>query len=137
MVGWRRFTAQLLSAGGAARAERDAVIHLHVIADDGGLAHHRAGAVINEEVGADLVAPGCRSMPVRAWAHSVMMRGMSAMPLQIELMGEPLHGDGLDERIGHDDLLFAQRRGVAVESCFRVGLEQFADAGQAAKKFQA
>ena len=48
--------AQLLSAGRGFRPQRHAVIHLHVIADDRGFAHDRAGAMIHEEVRADLRA---------------------------------------------------------------------------------
>jgi len=48
-----------------------------VIADFRRLARHRAGAVINEKVRAYFRA-GCKSMPVRLCAHSVMMRGIKA-----------------------------------------------------------
>ena len=41
----------------AQRAERHALIKLHVVADLGRLADHHAGAVVDEEVLADL-APG-------------------------------------------------------------------------------
>src|ERR1035437_1586690 len=48
--------AQLLSASGGFRAERDAMIHLHVVADDGGFANNRAGAMVHEKVRPDLRA---------------------------------------------------------------------------------
>ena len=54
---------------------------------------------------------------------------------QIKLMRQPLHRDGLDERIRHDDLLLARRRRVAVERGLHVRLQNFADARQAAEKF--
>ena len=73
-------------------------------------------------------------MPVRACAHSVMMRGMSGMFLRYKLVRQPLHGDGLDERIRDDDFLFAQRGRVAVVGRLRVGLQQFADARQAGQE---
>ena len=51
-------------------------------------------------------------------------------------MGEPLHRDGFDERIRDNDFLLAQRGGVAVKRSLGVGLQDFAEARQAAEKFQ-
>ena len=65
--------------GETQRAEGDALVELHPLADLRGLADHHAGAVVDEEVAADL-APGWMSMPVRLWAHSVIIRGISGTP---------------------------------------------------------
>ena len=50
-------------------------------------------------------------------------------------MRQPLHGNGLDERIGNEHLLLALRRRVAVVGGFHVRLQHFADARQAAEEF--
>ena len=50
-------------------------------------------------------------------------------------MRQPLHRNGLDERIRNDDFLPAQRRRIAVEGGFHVRLQNFADVRQAAEKF--
>ena len=55
---------------------------------------------------------------------------------QIQLVRQPLHGDGLDERIRHDDLLLAHGRRVAVIGRLHVGLQHLAQARQAVEKFQ-
>ena len=43
-----------LAAREARAAERDALVHRHVVADLGGLADHDAGAVVDEEAAPDL-----------------------------------------------------------------------------------
>ena len=47
------FAAQVLPATGRQRADGDALVNLHIVADDGGLAHYDAGAVVNKEVPAN------------------------------------------------------------------------------------
>ena len=56
--------------------------------------------------------------------------------LQVQLMRQPLHRDGLDERIGHDHLFPAQGRRVALVGRFDVRLQQFPQARQIAQKVQ-
>ena len=66
IVGWRflpRISSPRSSFGKRERAERHALVELHAVADDGGLADDHAGAVIDEERAAD-AAPGWMSMPV-------------------------------------------------------------------------
>ena len=86
-------------------------------------ADDRAGAMVHEEVRADLRA----RMQVHARA-AMRPLGHDARNerdvLQIKLVRQPLHGDGLDERIRHDDFLLAQRRRVAVVGRLDVGLQQ-------------
>ena len=55
--------AQRLSARRGFRAERHAVIHLHMIADDGRLADDRAGAMIHKKMRADLARPDAIPCP--------------------------------------------------------------------------
>jgi hypothetical protein len=60
-------------------AQRDGLVQAHALADDGGLADDDAGAVVDEEAGADLRA-GWMSMPVSACASSATMRASSGRP---------------------------------------------------------
>ena len=50
-------------------------------------------------------------------------------------MRQPLHGNRLGERIGHDDFVLARRRGIAVERRFHVRLQNLADVRQLVEKF--
>ncbi len=65
------------SVGKLKRAERHALIELHVVADLARLADHHARAVIDEEVIADRRARDECRCPSCEWAHSVIIRGMS------------------------------------------------------------
>ena len=51
-------------------------------------------------------------------------------------MRQPLHGDGFDEGIRHDDLLPAQRGRVAVVGRVHVRLQCLAQAREAAEQFE-
>lgn len=127
------FAAQLLATGGGAGSQGDAVIHFHVFADDGGFAHDGAGAVVHKEIFPDARA----GMQVHAGA-AVRPLGHDAREERdvflIELVGEALDGDGFDEGIGDDDFVPAGGGGVAIESGFDVGLEDFAQLGEAVEK---
>jgi hypothetical protein len=82
-----------------------------------------------------MAAPGCRSTPDRLCAHSVIMRGMRAMLLQVQLVRHALGSDGLDEGIGDDDLLLAQGGRVTIERGLDVGGQDFPQAWQVAEEF--
>ena len=56
--------------------------------------------------------------------------------LEIKLVSKPLHSDGFDEGIRHDDFFLAARGRVAVVGCFDVGAKEVADAREVAEKFQ-
>jgi len=56
--------------------------------------------------------------------------------LHVQFVRQPLHRDGLDERIGDDDLLLARRCRVAVERRLDIRLQNFTDLRQALQKFQ-
>ena len=71
-------SAELLPARQRPGHKAYTLIHLHVIANLARLADHSARAMVDKEVRADL-RPGCKSIPVRACAHSVMMRGISGI----------------------------------------------------------
>ena len=126
--------AQLLARRERLRHQAYPLVHLHVAADDGGLADNGAGAVVHEEMRADL----------RAWMEIHAGAGMGPLGhdsgdegdfLEIELMRQPLDGDGFNARISDDHFLFAEGSRVAVVGRLRVGLEQVADARQAGQEF--
>src|ERR1700676_3760011 len=103
-------------------------------AQDTRLADDGAGAMIHKKMCSNLRArmqihPGAAMRPLGhdAWNKWNVF--------EIQLMGKPLDGDGLDKWIGQNDLLFAERGGVAIKGCLSVGLEQFTDARQAGQKF--
>src|SRR3989442_15048842 len=54
--------------------------------------------------------------------------------LPIKLVGDALHGDGLDERVSYNAFLFRQRGRVSAVSGFDVSLEQLTNARQAGQK---
>ena len=115
------------------RAKRDAVVNLHMIADDARLADHRACAMVDKEVRSD---PRARMQihagpRVRPLGHNA--RDERDVTL-VELVRDALHRDRLHERIRHDDLLSAQRRRVAVEGRVHVRLQHVADIWQATKQ---
>ena len=124
---------QRLPARERARHEADALIHLHMVPDGARLADDRAGAVVHEEVRADARA----GVQVHA-AAAVRPLGHDARQqhdvLAVKLMRHALHSDGLHEGVGDDDFLGAEGGGVAVVSGLGVGLEDFAQAREAAKE---
>ena len=132
--GWVAFLPlERLSTGQRTRDEADALIHLHMMADGAGLPDDRAGAVVHEEMRADL----CARVQVHP-AAAVRPLGHDARnehdALPIQLMRHPLHGDGLDEGISDDDLLLAQGRRVTIVGGLGIGLEDVAQPREAAEK---
>lgn len=121
--------AEGLAAGQGTGHQADALVHFHMAAKVGGFANDGSGAVVDEEVGAD----GGAGVQVHASAavgplgHDAGDEGDVA---QVEFVGGALEGDGFDEGVGHDDLLAAERGGIAVVGGFDVGLEEFADGGE-------
>lgn len=122
-------TAQLLTSGEGSGDQADALVHFHVVADEGGFTDDGAGAMINEEMGPD---SGARMQihsgaAVGPFGHDSGDEGDFA---QVQLMSHSLDGDGFDEGVRDDDFLLAEGGGIAVVSGFGVGLKQFSDAGQ-------
>ncbi len=70
---------------------------------------------------------------VRPFRHNA--RNQRDVP-QVQLVGHALDGNGFDERVGHNDLLAAQRGRVAIVGGLGVGLEQLPQAGQGCEEFQ-
>ena len=134
--GWvALFSLEQLAAGGRARAEGDAVIELHVVSDHAGFADHGAGAVIDEKVRTNFragvnVHPGAA---VRPFGHDA---GDKRDFAEVQFVREALHGDGLDERVGDDDFVLAQRGGITVERGLGVGLQERADAREILQKIE-
>lgn len=60
--------SQTLTTAGGKRAQRDALVQLHMVTDGSGLADDDASAVIDEEVLADMSSRAPMSMPVEKWA---------------------------------------------------------------------
>ena len=122
------FAPQALPAPGGERAQRHALIDLHMVADDGGLAHHDAGAVVNEEVAAD----GGAGVDVDAGDAVGVLRhnpGQQGNPKGVEHMGQPVDGDGEQPRIAEDNLVHAEGGGVTVEKRLHIGLGHGPDGG--------
>ena len=91
-------------------------------------------AVVDEEVGPNRCAgmeidPGSA---VRPLGHHAGNEGDVA---QVKLVGQALGSDGLDERVGDDDLLFAQGGRVTLEGSLDIGGQDFSEARQVAEKF--
>ena len=127
--------AEFLHARGRLRAEGDAVVDFHIVADDGSFSHHRAGAVVDKKVGADF-CPGVQvdaGATVRPLTHDAWDQ---CDVLLVKFVCHALDCDGLDERVGDDHLLVADCGGVAGVGRLDVGLEQFADGREGAQKFQ-
>ena len=69
-----------LAAREPGAAERDALVEGHPVADLGRLADHDPGAVVDEEVVADLARPGGSRRPVTARLVKAIVRGASGTP---------------------------------------------------------
>lgn len=119
----------------AAGTEGDAVVEFDMVANAAGFADDDAGAVVDEEVGAET---GSRmninaGAAVGPFGHDTGEKGNSRT---IEAVGGTLDGDGLDRGIGENDFLQAGRGGVAFVGGFEIALEQFAEGGQVGEEFR-
>ena len=117
----------------AERAERHALIELDVVADDRRLADDDAGAVVDEEVFADLGAgvDVDAGRAVGIFAHDARDERHAAL---IQLVRDAVDEDGIQTGVGEDDLLLAAGGGVAVEVCGHVLHEDGLDLRQAAQE---
>ena len=126
---------QALSAPGGQRAKRHALIDLHVVADDRGLAHHNAGAVVNKEIPAD----GGAGVDVDARDAVGVLRhdpGEHGDFQHIQHVRQPVHRDGKQSGVAEDDLVRAERSGVTVVKCLHVCLSHRPDAGNCPEELQ-
>ena len=105
-------SAERLAGGQGAGHEADALIQLHPVADDGGLADHRPGAMVDKEMVSDAGARvDVHAGPaVGPLSHDARQEWHVA---QVQGVGQSVHRDGLDERVGHDDFLAVGRGGIA------------------------
>jgi len=127
MVGWRFQTAQLLPFAMSAPPDRR-LVHLHVAAQNAGLAKPRS--VHGHEKCEPICAPGCKSIPLRPCAHSVMMRGMSGIFNQIKFMRQAL--TAMARRTDRHDDFFRLSAAGSPLSGLDVRLPQLANRGRLA-----
>src|SRR5690606_9019094 len=103
------------------RAEGDALVGFYVMADAGGFADDDAGAVVDEEVGADLgagVDVGAGAFVGILGEHPGQQRDLEV----VEEMGDALQRDHQHAGVGEDDFLDAARGRVAAVGGLHVGL---------------
>src|SRR5690554_1146325 len=128
----RRMTLPLIFASrDGERAERDALVELHIIAEDGRLADDDARAVIDEEALAD---HGARvdidpRLSVRGLAHDA--RDERHAEAQ-ELMRDTIGRDGLNAWIAEHHLFDAARRRITCISRKGIAVRKLAEARDAA-----
>ena len=125
-----------LSAARGQRAERHALVELHVVADHGGLAYHHARSVVDEEVLADL---GTRAdvdarAAVRELGHDARDDGYV---LLVEHVRDTVHVDGVQARIREDDLLLRAGGRISVVERLNVGEQHPLDAGKLVEEHRA
>ena len=106
-----------------------------MVADDRGLAHHDAGAVVDEEVFAD-GGPGVDIDAGDAVGVLGHHSGQHGYPQGVEHMGQPVHRDGKQAGIAEDDLVGRVGGGVTVVKGFHVRLGNGPDTGDGPEEFQ-
>ena len=117
------------TATGAQCAQGDALIDLHVLTDVGGLADDDAGAVVDEEVAADL----CAGVDVDTGAAVGVLRhhaGDHGDGLKVEKVCHAIGKDGEETGIGEGHFLAVLCGGVAVKDGVNVGKELTLHLGQ-------
>ena len=100
-----------------------------MVADDGGLAYHNAGAVVDEEIAADLRA----GVNIDTGAAVGVLRhhpGDHGNLPQVQLVGNAVYEDGEQPRIGENDLLLVRRCRIAVKRGLNVRHQCLLYAGQ-------
>ena len=125
----------VVAVPGREGSQGHALIQLHPVAYNRGLAHHNARAVVNKEVVADL----CAGVDVNARvAVSVFGHhpGQNRHLHLIQLMGHPVYQDGKQPRIREQYLLPGPRRRVPVKSSLQIQLHLLGDFGQARHHFR-
>ena len=127
---------EVLTAPGSEGAQGYALIDLHMVADDGGLTHHDAGAVVDEEVAAD----GGAGVDVDAGDAVGVLRHDSRNqrhPQRIQNMGQPVDGDGKQPGVAEDDLIHAGSGGIPVKEGLHIGLGHSPHPRDSPEKFHA
>ena len=116
-----------------ARPERDAVVKLHVRADDAAFADDDAGAVIDEKVRADLRAgmDVDTGAAVRPFRHHARNEGQMFL---VKEMRHALDGDGFDGRIRENNFFVADRSRIAFVGGVDIRPKHDADLRELGKK---
>ncbi len=127
------FTAlEGLAAAGGEGTQRDALIELDALSDDGGFADDDAGAVVDEEI----IADGGAGVDVDA-GEVVGVFGHDARDQRhlgfVEFVGDAVHADGEEAGIGEDDFIGVGGGGVAVKGGLDVGGEGGAQIGESCR----
>ena len=102
--------AQLLAFRERFGDQTNALIHFDVVANNAGLANDCSRAMVHKEMRSD---PSARVQihartGVRPFRHDAWDEGDI---FQIKLMGEPLHRNGFDARVSHDDFFLLSAAG--------------------------
>jgi hypothetical protein len=96
------------------RAQRDALIHLHKIADFRGLSDHHARPMVDEKTSAEF----CTGMDINTCQAMRMLRHDARQQRHIhvvKLMRQPLHADRVKSGIAKHSFIGAVRSGIAIE----------------------
>ena len=96
------------------RAQRDALVELHMVADHGRFANDDAGAMVDEEILADLRAgvDVDAGAGMRVFSHDARNEGHA---FQIQLVRHAIDVDGEQPGIAENDLLAALRGGITLK----------------------
>ena len=119
---------KILAATGRQCAQGHALIDLHPVTDNGGLADDDAGAVVNEKVLSD----GGTGVDIDAGDGVGMLRhdpGDHGNAHFIQHMGQPVNRNGKKARVGENDLFLSCRSRVTVVGCLQIRLDQRANLG--------
>ncbi len=130
------FAPQALAAPGGQGTQGHALVELDVVADDRGLAHHNAGAVVDEEILAD----GCPGVDINAGDAVGMLRHHARQhghPQGIQHMRHAVNRNGEQAGVAEHDFIGAVGGGVAVVEGLHVRLAHRADFGDFPEKLQA
>ena len=99
----------------AQRAQRNALINLHIVADDGRLAHNNARAVVDAERVADLRARVNVDARFAVGVLGEKARQNGDVLLE-KLVRQPIHYNGVEARVRDNHFLNRFGRGVTVEN---------------------
>ena len=127
---------EALSAPGGQGTQSDTLIDLHMVADDGGLTHNDAGAMVDEEVFAD----GGAGMDVDTGDGMGVLRHDPRQHRNAQIVqnvGQPVNGDGEQTRIAENDLIHAVGCRVAGIKGLHIGLGYGTDLGDIPEEGQA
>ena len=126
---------ETLPAPGRKAAQRHALIDFHTLTDHSGLTNDDARAMVNKEVVSDHRA----RVNIDTGNTVGMLRhdsGNHRNTQHMKLMGQPIHRNGKQARIGENDLLAAGGSRVTLVSCLQVCLDHRPDSGNGLQKLE-